>query len=107
MDNQWFDLTKAASQFGPFLFAILYIIIVPPYSLRKYRSVAQFPHPTAAQLAVISDSRAYFRSSWIAGLILVFCSVAWWLYVQWYEKAADYYVAYEGPIYGVNDADEI
>ena len=98
-------VVKLASDYGPFLFAILFTLVVPPLAYRNLHDLlTSFPRPNRSQVTLIRHNAVYFRSAWIAGLVLIAFSVVWWLYFHWDEQIhADdkYWISYEGDIYGV------
>ena len=103
------SMTKLASDYGPFLFAILFSLIVPVRAFQNFREcTAKFPSPDATQSHLIHESETYFRSTWIAGFVLIALSVGWWLYLNFDKQlVADgaYWVSYEGEISGVSSDD--
>jgi hypothetical protein len=103
------SLTKLASDYGPFLFAILFTLIVPIRAYQNFRDcAAKFPEPTATEQCLVRESELYFRSTWIAGFVLIAFSVGWWLYLNWdvlHHKDRSYWITYEGEISGVTPDD--
>lgn len=96
------SLTKLAFDYGPFLFAILFTLIVPVRAFQNFRDCAcKFPEPTSTEQNLIRESELYFRSTWIAGFVLIAFSVGWWLYLNWdhlRQTDRNYWVKYEGDI---------
>jgi hypothetical protein len=104
------SMTRLASDYGPFLFAILFSLIVPVRAFQNFRDCTmKFPSPDATQSLLIHESETYFRSTWIAGFVLIAFSVGWWLYLNFDKRImadSDYWVSYEGEISGVS-ADDV
>jgi hypothetical protein len=105
--NEVFTLSKAAMEFGPFLFAIVFIVLVPPYAyatLRKSYSVSQHD-PERGNL--LREGRTYFRSAWVFGMLLVICAVSWWVYLQNFTLivSKNYEILYTGYITGLTKDD--
>jgi hypothetical protein len=104
-------LTKLASDYGPFLFAILFALVVPFRAYQNYSDcTGKYPQPTGEQCELIKQTELYFRSAWIAGFVLVAFSVAWWLYFNWdrlHVAQQGYRVSYEGEIRGVTADDKL
>src|ERR1700720_4643160 len=103
------NLTKLASDYGPFLFAILFTLIVPVRAYQNFRdSTIRFPTPNEFQCDLIRESETYFRSTWIAGFVLIAFSVGWWLYFNFDKQVIvdeKYWISYEGDIGGVSTDD--
>jgi hypothetical protein len=104
------QMTRLASDYGPFLFAILFSLIVPLRAFHNFRDCTmRFPSPDATQSLLIHESETYFRSTWIAGFVLIAFAVGWWLYLN-FDKLSiarhDYWISYEGEISGVS-ADDV
>jgi hypothetical protein len=103
------QMTKLASDYGPFLFAILFSLIVPLRAFHNFRDCTmRFPSPDATQSLLIHESETYFRSTWIAGFVLIALAVGWWLYLNFDKQVVidnDYWVSYEGEISGVSSDD--
>jgi hypothetical protein len=102
-------MTKLASDYGPFLFAILFSLIVPVRAFQNFRDCTmKFPSPDATQTHLIHESETYFRSTWIAGFVLIALSVGWWLYLKLDTQTVvdgGYWISYEGEISGVSPDD--
>jgi hypothetical protein len=105
------SLTKLASDYGPFLFAILFALIVPVRTYQNFRDcTTKFPAPNEFQRDLIRESEMYFRYTWIAGFVLIAFSVAWWLYLNYdIQRLRDshYYVRYNAVISNVSANDEL
>src|SRR5215471_9037877 len=103
-------MTKLAAEYGPFLFAILFSLVVPIRAFQNFRDcTVKFPSPDATQSCLIHQSETYFRSTWIAGFVLIAFSVAWWLYQNYDNRVLArhaYWISYEGEISGVS-ADDV
>jgi hypothetical protein len=98
------DLAKAALQYGPFLFAIIYILVVPPYAHVVWRRSLNATADIAERNKLLAESRLYFRSSWVFGICLVVCSIFWWMYTQQIDSATH---AYSGYITGLQPEDQL
>jgi len=102
------DLSQAALQYGPFLFAIVFIVFVPPYAHAIWRRSFAVANNAAGQDSLLGESRLYFRCSWMFGVLLVVCSVLWWAYTQQIEIArATQYIAYPGYVTGLAPQDQL
>ncbi len=103
------SLTKLASDYGPFLFAILFTLIVPVRAYQNFRDCAsKFAEPTDSERLLIRESELYFRSTWVAGFVLIAFSVGWWLYLNWdvlHRTDKNYWITYEGEISGITSDD--
>src|SRR5215469_15946314 len=73
------SLVKLAYDFGLFLFALLFLLVVTRTSHKYYYEITGRTQPpaTPSQTAVY---RLYFVSSFIFGIVLVIASVGWWIY---------------------------
>src|SRR3954451_21208609 len=104
-------LTKLASDYGPFLFAILFAVIIPVQAYRSYcDAIAKYPQPTDKESELIGQSELYFRSAWIAGFVLIAFSLGWWLYFNWDRLNTahkGYLLSYEGEITGFTADDKL
>lgn len=114
------DLASIAAQYGPFLFAILFILFVPYLGQKWFSAILQARIAGNAQerAAHVQVYRFYWVSGIIMGLALTVLSVSWWLYVQMrltlpsYENQIENRVSaeiskriFEGVIRGTNDDD--
>jgi hypothetical protein len=75
-------LARLAQQFGPFLFAILFIVFVTRTAHGYYRESATRTNPGASA----EEKRAYrfyFICSIWAGLAVMMLAIGWWFYVNW------------------------
>lgn len=74
-------ITRLAEQFGPFLFAILFILVVTRTARSYYRECAtrKDPPPTQQELKTY---RTYFLSSVWVGIAVMCLSIGWWIYAQ-------------------------
>lgn len=88
------DLAKAALQYGPFLFAIIFILIVPPYAHAIWRRSFAASIAGQDQNGLLAEGRLYFRSSWQFGVCLVVCSILWWMYTQSVDSSTHAYSGY-------------
>jgi hypothetical protein len=104
--QSYLDLSKAALQYGPFLFAIIFIVFVPPYAHAIWRK----SFAVANNDSLLKESRLYFRYSWMFGIFLVICSILWWAYTQQIgiESARSaQYTAYPGYVTGLAPEDQL
>jgi hypothetical protein len=100
------NLSKAALQFGPFLFAILFIVVVPPYAHTIWRRSLSAANNTA----LLNESKWYFRSSWMFGMFLVLCSILWWGYTKQLDIISareGQFTAYSGYVTGLAQEDQL
>jgi hypothetical protein len=66
---------------GPFFFSVLFMLVIVGMAHRCYRKVNLRSNPEASS----EEKRCYqiyFVSSFVAGLLLVFISVGWWMYTN-------------------------
>lgn len=71
--------TRLAYEFGPFLFAILFMLLITYMAHRFYQGVRKrtSPKPSVKERAAY---RFFFISSFSFGMVLVVASVGWWFY---------------------------
>lgn len=74
-------VVRLAEQFGPFLFAILFILVVTKTAHGYYQDANTRKHPPASQQER-NTYRFYFLCSIWCGIGVMGLSIAWWLYVQ-------------------------
>lgn len=74
-------LSMVAYELGPFFFSILFTLVIVGIAHRCYRKVNLRKEPIASPEEKRSY-RMYFISSFGAGILLVFISVAWWMYAH-------------------------
>ena len=74
-------VVRLAEQFGPFLFAILFILVVTKTAHGYYQDANTRKHPPASQQER-QTYRFYFLCSIWCGVGVMVLSIAWWLYVQ-------------------------
>jgi hypothetical protein len=100
------NLSKAALQYGPFLFAILYSVVVPPFAHTIWRRSLS----AANNAALLNDSKLYFRCSWMFGMFLVLCSILWWGYTKQLDiinAREGQFTAYSGYVTGLTQEDQL
>lgn len=68
-----------AFELGPFFFAILFTLLIVGMAHRCYRNIRKEPKASEKEKKCYM---MYFVSSFVAGLLLVFISVAWWMYAH-------------------------
>jgi hypothetical protein len=72
-------LVKLAYDFGPFLFAVLFLLVVTRSAHRySYQVHARITPPVTPPESAMY--RLYFLSSFWFGIVLVTASVVWWIY---------------------------
>lgn len=74
-------MVPLAEQFGPFLFALLFILFVTRTAHRYYRDCNTRTTPPASREEK-SAYRFYFVCSIWAGIAVMALAVAWWVYFQ-------------------------
>jgi hypothetical protein len=74
-------ITQLAEQFGPFLFAVLFILVVTRTAQGYYKECATREHPPASDQEV-RTYRLYFLCSVWVGIAVMGLSLGWWFYVQ-------------------------
>lgn len=72
---------QLASQFGPFLFAILFILVVTRTARGYYNEANTRTNPPASPQE-IQAYKFYFMCSVWCGIGVMVLSIAWWFYVQ-------------------------
>lgn len=82
------DMAQVAYDFGPFLFAILFITTITIFAQQAY---VRETDPSRA-----SALRIYFFGSFVFGLILVTTCVSWWIYDRISSKSYVYAVRIAG-----------
>jgi hypothetical protein len=75
-------LVQLASEFGPFLFAILFILVVTRTAHGYYRECNTRTAPPAS-IEEKRTYRLYFLCSVWAGLAVMTLAVGWWTYAHW------------------------
>src|SRR6266852_5395428 len=72
-------VVKLAYDFGPFLFAVLFLLVVTRSAHRySYEVHSRITPPVTPPESVMY--RLYFLSSFCFGIVLMVASVAWWIY---------------------------
>ena len=76
------SVVQLASNFGPFLFAILFIVVVTRVASAHYRDCVtrKEPAPSPQEMATY---RFYFVCSITSGLALTALAVGWWMFASW------------------------
>src|SRR6201988_4227158 len=72
--------TRLASQYGPFLFAILFIFVVTRTAHKYYQECNTRTVPATEEEK--KTYRSYFLISVWGGIALTLVSIGWWVYVQ-------------------------
>jgi hypothetical protein len=105
--NQILSLTSAALQYGPFLFALLFIVLVPPYAHVVWRRSYQVAESDPGRSQLIDEGRRYFRYAWSFGMILVLFSVGWWIIIQIFIITQSTKFAETGYVIGLKKEDNL
>jgi hypothetical protein len=71
--------TSLAHQYGPFLFAILFTLVVTRVANNFYSECRKDPRAGTADIALY---RMYFASSFVFSIVLVLAAVSWWFWTQ-------------------------
>ncbi|MEA2994446.1 MAG: hypothetical protein QOD40_3366 [Alphaproteobacteria bacterium] len=74
-------ITRLAEQFGPFLFAVLFILVVTRTAHTYYSDCMTRKDPPPSELEQ-KTYRLYFVSSVCVGIAVMTLSIGWWFYVQ-------------------------
>jgi hypothetical protein len=74
-------ITRLAEQFGPFLFAVLFILVVTRTARGYYVECMTRKEPPPSDQEQ-KTYRAYFMSSVWIGVAVMSLSIGWWFYVQ-------------------------
>jgi len=78
----WLEvLTNASFLYGPFFFAILFILVVTRMAHSYYKSINERTTPPASPEEK-KTYRMFFIASISVGIVLVFTAVGWWIYAQ-------------------------
>jgi hypothetical protein len=88
-------LSNLSFMFGPFFFSLLFMLFITRKAHRDLQSVIRREAPPADDIEK-SFYRKIHTASLVSGIILVFISVAWWVYAQFKIHA------YSGVIVGLN-----
>ena len=75
-------MVQLAEQFGPFLFAVLFILVITRTAHRYYREAITRTEPPASP-EERRTYRFYFLCSIWAGLAVMSLAIGWWLYANW------------------------
>jgi hypothetical protein len=74
------SIVSLAEQFGPFLFSILFILVVPRIAQNYYRE-ANIRMPPASEEEK-NTYRIYFIGSVVCGILVMGASIGWWFFWQ-------------------------
>jgi hypothetical protein len=74
-------LTRLAEQFGPFLFALLFIIFVTRTAHSYYAECTARTKPPPSEQET-KTYRLYFVSSFVVGIVVMALSIGWWFIRQ-------------------------
>lgn len=76
-------LSGVASEYGPFFFALLFILFVPVIGQAWFSKMLQSKvRPGLERQKALEVYQFYWMSGVVTGLILVIVSVGWWIYVE-------------------------
>lgn len=75
------SLSRSSFMWGPFFFSLLFMLVITQKAHLYYQEVILRTDPPA-QLEERKVYRRYFVASFVAGIVLVFMSVGWWIYAQ-------------------------
>jgi hypothetical protein len=73
-------ITRLAAQYGPFLFAMLFVLVVTRTAHTYYRESNMRQPPASKEEK--KTYRSYFTTSSWVGIALTLLSIAWWIYLQ-------------------------
>lgn len=93
------EFTELAYQFGPFFFALLFVLIVSVWA-SKALTEANTRDPKAS-ITELKVRRIVFLSSWSFGLILVLVSIVSW----WFQQDANH--VFSGKIVGLTESEMV
>lgn len=98
--DQMSALTKMAFQYGPFLFALIFNLVLTRWGYKMYNTTCSRQDPPASDEEK-STYRTYFIGVAAFGIILVMASIGWW----WTNQPNTH--IYRGTIERLNDYDQI
>jgi hypothetical protein len=75
-------MTRLAAQYGPFLFAMLFILVVTSTAHKYYRESNTRQPPASEEER--ATYRSYFRTSVWVGIGLTLVSIGWWFIAQFH-----------------------
>ena len=75
------SLTRLAEQFGPFLFAILFIVFITRTARGYYDECMKRTSPPSTDQEQRTYRLYFFSSMWV-GIVVMALSIGWWLYTQ-------------------------
>ena len=94
-------LTDLAYQYGPFLFALIFNLIITRWGHRIYTTACSRREPPASEREK-DTYRLYFLGMASFGMLLVVASILWWVV----EKQPEQYI-FEGSIKGLKQYEQI
>jgi hypothetical protein len=102
-------LSELASQYGPFFFSILLIIFLPLIYQRIQQKLLGIPAKRIDQQqlhASLNSNRRNWDLSIRAGIVLIFLSVSWWVYYQFFIlRNSEHLFVLQGTITNANEDD--
>ena len=73
------DFTSLAAQYGPFFFAVVFVLFIPIVGQKWFAAMLQHESQRDDERAEgLKVYKFYFVSSVVAGLALVAASTGWW-----------------------------
>jgi hypothetical protein len=94
------DPTRLAAQYGPFLFAMLFVLVVTRTARIYYRESNVRMPPASEEEKKVYQS--YFTTSVWVGIFLTLLSIGWWIYVHLFGPSV-----YQIAIVGLNSDETI
>ena len=76
------SLASIAYQFGPFFFAVLFMLVITRSARNWYEKARQTAQGAAPQDDLVRTYRTNFRISSYFGIVVAL-SVAWWMFAAW------------------------
>lgn len=99
--EQLAQLTQLAYQYGPFLFALLFMLVISRWGYQIYQQACTREPPASQE--EINTYRLYFIGSTGFGFSLVILALGWWFY---HNDSPQQYV-FKGEIRGLKDYERI
>jgi hypothetical protein len=101
------QLSAIAEQFGPFFFALLFIIFVPAMGQKYFANFLKQRASRGQERAVALEAYTfYWKTGIVTGLILVVISVWWYIYVKMHQIQIRNTSVFEAVIRGIQDDDD-
>ncbi len=77
-------LSSLGFVYGPFFFALLFILFITRKAQLSYRSICERSKPPPSR-EEMKTYQIYFYTSLTAGIVIVFVAIGWWIFQQ-YER---------------------